>query len=91
MTNAQKLEVRASEIRQRLNEISGLEGDKLTDEIRTESDTLQTEYRNTETRRRAAIVAEGDEAAKAVTEPTESSETRERIASFGARRGSPIT
>ena len=41
MTNAQKLEVRASEIRQRLNEISGLEGDKLTDEIRSESDTLQ--------------------------------------------------
>ena len=78
MTNAQKLEVRASEIRQRLNEISGLEGDKLTDEIRTESDTLQNEYRDTETKRRAAIVAEGDEAAKAVTEPTESSETRER-------------
>ena len=78
MTNAQKLEVRASEIRQRLNEISGLEGDKLTDEIRTESDGLQTEYRDTETKRRAAIVAEGDEAAKAVTEPTEDSETRER-------------
>ena len=78
MTNAQKLEVRASEIRQRLNEISGLEGDGLTDEIRTESDTLQSEYRDTETRRRAAIVAESEEDAK--VEPTEDadSETRER-------------
>ena len=76
MTKAQKLEVRASEIRQRLNEISGLEGDALTDEIRTESDTLQTEYRDTETKRRAAIVAE--DVTETKVEPTEDSETRER-------------
>ena len=78
MTNAQRLEVRASEIRQRLNEISGLEGDKLTDEIRTESDTLQTEYRDTETKRRAAIVAESVEAEKVVPVEDADAETRER-------------
>ena len=59
MTNRQKLEIRSSEIRQRLNEVAGLEGDALTDEIRSESDTLQTEYRDVETKLRAAIVADG--------------------------------
>ena len=76
MTKAQKLEVRASEIRQRLNEISGLEGDAFTDDVRIESETLQTEYRDTETKRRAAIVADGVTETK--VEPTEDSETRER-------------
>ena len=60
MTNAQKLTIRASEIRQRLNEIAGLEGDALTDEVRSEETALQTEYRDTETRLRAAIAAEPD-------------------------------
>ena len=35
-----QLQLRASEIRTRLTEIAGLDGDALTDEIRTESDTL---------------------------------------------------
>ena len=61
MTNSQKLQLRASEIRQRLNEIAGLESDALTDEIRSESDTLATEYRDTETQLRAAIIAEDGE------------------------------
>ena len=86
MTNAQKLEVRASEIRQRLNEISGLEGDKLTDEIRSESDTLQTEYRDCETRRRAAIVAESAEDAKVVPVEDLDPETRERLELRGKAR-----
>ena len=54
MTTAQKLEVRASEIRQRLNEISGLEGDKLTDEIRSESETAPGP--NIETPRRSGAL-----------------------------------
>ncbi len=58
MTNLQKLTIRASEIRQRLNEISGLTGDALTTEIRSESDTLTTEYRDTETQLRAAVIAD---------------------------------
>ena len=60
MTNGQKLALRCSEIRQRLNEISGLEGEAFTDEIRQESDKLGTEYRDTETKYRAALVSEGD-------------------------------
>ena len=61
MTNAQKLAVRLSEIRQRLNEIAGLDDDSMTDEIRNEADALTTEFRNKETQHRAAIVAEGEE------------------------------
>ena len=49
MTNAQKIRLRLSEVRQRLNEISGLEGDAFTDEIRAEAETLQNEYADLET------------------------------------------
>ncbi len=59
MTNRQRLELRSSEIRSRLNEIAGLESEALTDEIRSESDKLQGEYRGVETQLRAAILAEG--------------------------------
>ena len=68
MTNAQKLAIRLSEIRQRLNEISGLADDAMTDEIRAEADKLGTEYRNAETQHRAALVGEADEARAAVGE-----------------------
>ena len=62
MLSSQKITLRLSEIRQRLNEIAGLEGDAFTDEIRTEADTLQTEFRDLEVRHRAAIIGEADEA-----------------------------
>ena len=78
MTNAQKIQIRLSEVRERLNDISVLEGEALTDELRAEAATLFPEYKDLELRYRSATVAEGDEAAKAVTEPTEDSETRER-------------
>ena len=61
MTRLQKIMLRMSEVRQRLNEIAGLEGEALTDEVRSEADTLTGEFRNLETRHRAAIVAEGEE------------------------------
>ena len=61
MVESQKLTLRASEIRTRLSEIAGLEGDALTAEIRTETDTLTTEYQNVETRLRAAMVAEDED------------------------------
>ena len=48
MTNSQRLSVRLSEIRQRLNEIAGLEGDAFTAEIRQESDKLQAEFADKE-------------------------------------------
>ena len=60
MTVLQKITLRLSEVRTRLNAISGLEGEALTGEITAESDTLQTEYKDLETRHRAAIVAEPD-------------------------------
>ena len=61
MTNSQKLAVRSSEIRQRLNEIAGMEADKVTDEIRTEADTLRGELQTVETQYRAALSAEDAE------------------------------
>ena len=81
VTDSQKLELRASEIRQRLNEIAGLEGDALNDEVRGEADKLHTEYRDVETRRRAALVAE-DEAEERAAQADGlvlDSETRERL------------
>ena len=76
MTNAQRLTIRASEIRQRLNEIAGLEGDALTGEIRAESDRLTGEYQDVETRLRAALTAEGE--AETTEAPAEDAEARER-------------
>ena len=60
MTTSQRLAVRLSEIRQRLNEIAGLEGDAYTAEIRTENDKLQAEFRDAEGKYRAAVIAEGE-------------------------------
>ena len=94
MTKSQKLTVRASEIRQRLNEIAGLEGDALTDEVRAEEATLTTEYRDTEVRLRAATIAEGDPAETRETRETpeqrERTELRESVAPASVRsRGDP--
>ena len=55
MTEATRLALRLSEIRQRLNELGGAED--LTDEQRAEIDALTVEYRDAETKRRALIVA----------------------------------
>ena len=79
MTDAQKLTVRASEIRSRLNELNGLEGDAYTSELRTESDTLTTEYRDVETKLRASIVADGDLETRVRETPTGDPEHRERL------------
>ena len=68
MIASQKLAVRLSEIRQRLNEIAGLETAEVTDEIRTEADRLAGEYRTGETQHRSALIAEGEEAAAAAGE-----------------------
>ena len=58
MTNRQKLELRASEIRAKLTELAGVA--ELTDEQRGEIDTLRTEYADTEKRIQAASI--GDDA-----------------------------
>ena len=62
MTTAQKLSIRLSEIRQRLNDIAGLDDDAMTEEVRNEADKLAEEFRSKETQHRSALIAEGDEA-----------------------------
>ncbi|MCY4572910.1 MAG: phage major capsid protein [Gemmatimonadetes bacterium] len=81
MTKAQELELRRSEVRQRLNEISGLEGDDFTDEVRAEAEKLTTEFRDIEVRWRVATVTEADEVEKRKAEAAASPdrETRERL------------
>ena len=61
MTNSQKLAIRSSEIRSRLNVIAGMAVADVTDEIRTESDTLRGEFGTVEAQHRAALTAEGAE------------------------------
>ena len=77
MTRSQRLELRASEIRTRLNELSGIETGELTDEQRSEIDTLSVEYADVESQKRAAIIA-GD-TPEDTPEPTDGgdAETRE--------------
>ena len=80
MTESQRYTIRASEIRSRLNEINAIDGDAYTDEIRAESDRLTVEYRDVETKLRAAVVAEGPTDDR--TTPTDGAadpETRERL------------
>ena len=61
MTAKNRIELRLSEVRSRLNEISGLEGDAFTSEVKAEAATLQSEFGDLETRHRAAILAEPPE------------------------------
>ena len=87
MTESQRLELRASEIRGRLNVIAGLEGDALTDDVRGETDRLTSEYGSVETRRRASIIAEDTGVVETATAAPDA-EGRERVelrgrASFG--------
>ena len=67
MTESQRLQIRASEIRQRLNEIAALPTADVTDEVRAESDGLTAEYRTVETQHRAAVTAEATELRTAET------------------------
>ena len=61
MLTSQKLTIRQSEIRQKLNSYAGK--DTLTDEERAEmSDKLVNEFKDVETRYRAALIAETSEA-----------------------------
>ena len=73
MLQSQKLALRASEIRARLNSLGG---EELTDETRSELDTLTVEYRDVESKIRAALVSE-DVPAETPPENAETRETRE--------------
>ena len=89
MTNAQKLALRASEIRTRLAELAGIE--EITDEQRAEIGALRTEYGDVETRSQAAIVA-GDEPKPVTETATEARELAELIegSSIGAIFGATL-
>ena len=85
MTTKQKIELRLSKVRSRLNEIAGLEGEEFTPEIREEAASLESEYSALEVRHRAAIISEGEEekAAEGLfsdgTEDGESAELRSML------------
>ena len=74
MTNEQRIALRLSEVRSRLNEIAGM--DELTDEVRDESRALETEYADLETRHRAAIIGNGGTPDPAQDETGEGAEVR---------------
>ena len=76
MTESQRLTIRSSEIREKLNELTKIES--LTAEQRGEIDTLSTEYRDAEAKLRAAIIVEGD-AEKRALEREPDAERRERL------------
>ena len=78
MTASQKLQIKASEQRSRLNELSGL--DTLTDDQRGELDTLTTAYADTERQTRAAVLAEAEDGDKVETHATTlDAQGRERV------------
>ena len=66
-----------SEVRSRLNEIAGLEGEEFTDEVRSEAGSLEREYKDLETRHRAAVIASVENETRALEEPD--GELRERF------------
>lgn len=76
MLESQKFTLRISEIRQRLNELSGKK-EKLTDAESSEIGKLQTEFADTEQKFRAALTAESDKAEQRFA--GNDGESRERI------------
>ena len=70
MTRTQKLTLRISAIRQKLNELSGK--DELTEAEQNEMRKLSAEYGQTEERHRAALIAEADDEAAALGEDEDS-------------------
>ena len=77
MTNLQKLTIRSSEIRQRLNDLSGQ--DALSSDESKEVDTLTAEMRESETKMRAAVAAEETAPEESKPEDTETRELRELV------------
>ena len=83
MTKSQNISLKISEKRQRLNEIAGMETDKITDDIKAEQAELAKEFSNLETQYRAALQSETTETEKAKAEAggdTTDGEAKERRA-----------
>ena len=77
MTTAQKLALRASEIRKRLAELAAI--DEQTDETRSEIAKLREEYQDVETRAQAAIISEDKPIETRHQDDAEGREMRELI------------
>ena len=90
MTALQRLQLRQSETRERLNVLLAL--DELTDEQRAELGELTTRMQHVEIETRAAIVAEGDPIVVAATDDSAAREMRSLIAgsSVGAIFGATL-
>ena len=65
MTSRQKIALRMSEARSRMGEIATMRAEEVTEEVQNEAEALQTEMKALETQERAAILAEGDDEARA--------------------------
>ena len=75
MTNLQKIELRKSQIRKRMGELSELADQ--TEETRSEVSTLTTEMQDLEVRHQAAILAGEDDVVETTTDAGEEREIRE--------------
>lgn len=76
MTESQRLTIRSSEIRSRLNEIAGLDDSAISDQIKSETEQLNNEYQAVETKLRAAIASETEQTNSVPTDDSESRELR---------------
>ncbi len=79
MTTSQKITLRISEVRERLNSIAGLSGADFTEDIRSEGETLRKEFSDLEARHRAAIIAENEAIPPVDREDGEGAEIRSLI------------
>ena len=61
LTNKQKIEFRRSELADRINQITSLEGENYNDAIQLEERRLQVQHRELGQRYRSAVIAEGEE------------------------------
>ena len=83
MTNLQKLELRRSEIREKLAGLSALE--TISPEQKTEVETLTKEFQDSETQYRAALIAEGE-----TTQTRETGNDGEAVEIRALRTRSPL-
>ena len=85
MTESQRLQIRQSEIRERLNTFAAT-ADPLTEEQRAEVNTLTAEFTDVETKWRAATIAEAERLEMFATDPEPDAEEREKRALAGRAR-----
>ena len=80
MLKSQSLQLKQSECRERLNTIASMASDKLTDEIKKESEDLRKTFTDLETQFRAALTSESAELSDTPDTSNEDGEAREKRA-----------